>query len=581
MMREYGFVLRVLSTVSAVAAKAARVQCIKLVLYVLAISCLFTPLYGEEDVGPEELAKAREAVGSEAVKAYRALATAHPHSQVVWYELGEALYDEMQWSEALNAYQQSTKLGRKSEKLHIRMGKCFEKLKRYAEAEKEFRAALELKADAVAAQFGLGAALFNQDKNDVALPIFQDLAKRSDEWGEVAREYLAETQYALAHYDEALSLSEEALKKSPNDPGLHWLAAKALYKRRRFSEALPHFQFVAEHDSKRAEGANYYIASCLSGLGRREEAEAAYTKIARGSSVWSEAARKDVRQLAGPGLRFVLDYSAGYDTNVLRNNPDNSPAGQQDGFNQIYLDVMARVLRKKEVSLWLGVEHYSLHYFELHENDYIQDAPRLLLNFPKVGPFNFVSLRYQFNVSELNGDSYRREHRTEAGAIYQRQCDRLSLDIYYSENEYSREFNGVNGPEFGASIDYRHALPGRDHSLRVRLNTEMRFSDAETERRNVERARVQYRTKIADKLYGQIEGQYRRTDYPHSQGTDNAGDILNRRIDDRWSGEVQFDFQILSRLYLNWGYLYERQDSTREVQRYSRQQGNLGFTLQF
>lgn len=537
--------------------------------------------YAEDSIPEKELSKARAASGAEAIAAYRALATDYPRSMTVWYELGEALYEVKDWGEALKAYRTAEKLGKKSDTLHVRIGKCLQKLKRHSEAEASFRKALELKPGALAARFGLGAALFNQDKAAEALTIFEELSRREDEWGDVSREYLAETHYALGHYDAAIPLAQALLRKSPNDPAFHWLAGKSLFKRRRFQEALPHFQQVAQSDAPRAEAAHYYEAACLEGLGRKDEAESAYRKLSSGSSIWAEAARRDARTLAGPGLHFVLDYSGGYDTNVIRNNPDATPAGQQDGFNQVYLDVMGRVLRKPHVSLWLGAEHFSLHYFKLRENDYFQDAPKLLLNFPKAGPFQFVSLRYQLNFSELDGDKYRKEHRFETGVLYQNASDRISFDFYYGDNTYFGLFSGVGGPETGASADYRRKLPGHEHLLRLRVNAELRFSDAETERRNVERVRLQYRARIAPALFGQIEAQYRHTDYPHTQGITSDGAPLKRRIDNRWSAEVQFDWQINSRVFLNWGYQIERQESTREIQRYDRQQGNLGFTLQF
>jgi len=514
-------------------------------------------------------------MGSEAIALYQKLATKHPLSATVWFELGELHYDSKSWQDALTAYQQAAKFGWQPVTIQIRLGKTYEKLKRYMESETAFRKALEGGPASIPALFGLASALFYQEKAAAAAPLFELLSKRTDEWGFVSREFLAQLYYDLGRFDEALVLVTALLEKTPTDMGLQWLAGRLYFKKKDYEQALPYFKQAVSNDPKRAEAARYYIAASLDGAGRKQEAESVYREVGRGDSMWGEAARSGLRKLRGPPFQFTLDYSGGYDTNVIRNNPDASPAGE-DGFNQIYADISGRVLRTPFLNIWLGIEHFGLHYLELHDNDYIQEGAKIAFNIPDVGPFSVVSVRYQFNYSELNGDAYRGEHRFESSATYQSKTDRLTFGVFYSENNYFGIFKQVGGPEAGAWVDYRHRLPGWDHELRLRLNGERRVSDENSELRGVERARLQYRTKVARELYAELEWQYRRADYPESRSA-----TLPRRIDERSSGEIQFDWQVQSHVTINWGYVFEKQTSSRALEKYTRHQGSIGLTLQF
>ncbi|MGD0093084.1 MAG: tetratricopeptide repeat protein, partial [Planctomycetota bacterium] len=545
------------------------------------LSVVSVPAAGEESGLDAELAKARAASGSEAVVAYRALAGKHPQLAVVWYELGEALYTLQSWQEALEAYQRAEKLGFKPALIQRRIGKCLEKLKRFAESEAAFRCALKADPGAVGAQFGLAVALFYQEQASAAVPLLEQLVKRQDEWGAAAREYLAQSYYDCGNYDAALALVQELLAKNPQDSAFRWLAGRTLYKLRRFDEALPIFRQVVQSDAKRAESARYYEAACLEGLGRSHEAETEYRQVSRGDSEWAKAARTEAAKLAGPALHFTLLYSGGFDTNVIQNNPDATPAGQSDSFDQVFADLQGRVLNTPDLNIWLGLEHFGLYYPKLGSNDYMQDAPMATFNIPDAGPFAAIGIRYRLNFSLLDEESYRREHHAETFANYQTKTDRLTFGLSYGDNKYYGAYSEVGGPEIGAFIDYRRQLPGWEHELRLRLNSEQRFSQLDTEQRTVQRARLQYRTRIVSAVFCELEAQYRRADYPSSQITTAGGVSAPRRSDSLWGSELQFDGQVQHHVFINWGYSFERQGSTRTFERYARHQVSAGFTLLF
>jgi len=520
--------------------------------------------------------RARSASGMDAVVAYRQLLTKYPNVPTLQGEAGSAFYDEKLYDEALAAYQRAEAGGWKPERVNTRIGKCFEKLKKPAEAEAAFRKSLAVDPAAVAAQFGLGTALFNQDKASSALPIFETMTKRDDEWGAYAREYLAFCRYDTKDYEGTLALTRELLVTAPDDGALRWLNAQALYKSRRFAEALTAFQVISAADSKRELAANYYAAVCLENLGRIGEAEKQYDRVANDPTEWGKEARAAAGRIAGKPWRFVLDYVGGYDSNVLQGGVNEQGSGQKDAFNQVYAAVDGRLWRGDKASFWIGGEHFSLLYPQLHENDYIQNSVRANLNLPGAGPVTRFSLDYQLRYAELDYQAYRREHRASFTVARENKDYKLRVAFGGADNRYFGDSTNLSGPDATFAVDFVKPLPLWDHQVRVRSFNEYRWTDDPTLERLMQRLRVQYRAQIAGIVYGQIEGTVRRDDFPNSDGTG-----LKRRADLRKTGEIQFDAQVKKNLSINWGYLYESQSSSRPSQEFKRHQVYAGFTISF
>lgn len=520
--------------------------------------------------------RARVATGQDAVNLYRQLLIKYADVPTLHGESGSAFYDEHLYDEALAAYQRAAVGGWKPDRVNIRLGKCFEKLKRPVDAETAFRKALSIDPAAVAAQFGLASALFNQNRASLALPIFETLVKRDDDWGKYAREYLAYCRYEVKDYEGTLSLVDGLLAAAPEDGPLRWLKAQALYKSGRYNEALPEFKAVSETDSKKKLAANYYSAVCLEKMGRTNEAEKEFDSIATDPTEWGREARAAAQRIAGKPWRFVLDYVGGFDSNVLQGGVDETGSGQKDAFNQTYAAADGRLWRDGKSSFWIGGEHFSLLYPKLNENDYVQNAAKATLNLPGVGPITRVSLDYQLRYAELDYQAYRREHR---GLLtLARETKDYKLRIYFggADNQYFRTSSSLTGSDATFAVDFTQRLPLWDHQVRVRSFNEYRWTDDPTLERLTQRLRLQYRAQIWSVVYGQVEGSVRRDDFPNSDGVG-----LNRRSDLRLSSEIQFDAQVKKNISINWGYLYETQSSSRPAQEFKRHQVYAGFTISF
>jgi tetratricopeptide (TPR) repeat protein len=149
--------------------------------------------------------------------------------------LGEALRRLGRFDDAMEAFQEASRLRKDSPVPHFAIGKTFAAQGRWDEAVPAFREAIRLAptatdfgaSDVATAQESLGMVLLMQGKVDGAIRAFQQSVKIYP---------LAEAYYGLSHalvlkgnWVEALAAGQHALKLSPKNPALHnglaWLWA--------------------------------------------------------------------------------------------------------------------------------------------------------------------------------------------------------------------------------------------------------------------------------------------------------------------------------------------------------------------
>jgi len=196
----------------------------------------------------------------------------------------------------------------------------------------------------------------------------------------------------------------------------------------------------------------------------------------------------------------------------------------------------------------------------------------------EVGPFEDVSLQYEFRYAQYDYQSYERQHLVEASARYRCGADRLRFGAFVAQNHLFRDVAAETGPEARFFLDWRHQLPLWEHEVRLRANVDYRWSEGEDVERFLQRVRLLYRARICRNLYGLLEGQYRRDDYPRGR---DLLEGLPRRTDRRLTGEVRLEYEVTPHVTLEGGWLYERQESTRRSQEDHRHQVDFGFSLAF
>jgi len=522
------------------------------------------------------LAQARKTAPAEALPLFRELTKSYPQAPAAWFELGDALFAVKQFAEALECYAKARTLGAPSAALWVRSGKTLLRMERFPDAEAAFQEALKLEPTSLGAHSGLGTSLFKQQKLDAALVEFEALATRNDEWGGAALEYLGLLYTETKQPGKAVKVLAELLTKQPKDLYYRWLYARALYKAKRYADALPEFRRVAQESPERAEAARYYQAACLEGLGHAEEARQLYRESAKGSSEWAESARQVLRDAEGQPYRIYVDSLIGYDTAIVQPGDNDTFVGGKDFYEQTFADFSGRIVNQDKFNWWLGVEHFNLTYKKLNNNDYYQDTAKSTFNVSNAGPFYNVAFEYRLSYAQFDYQAYEQVHEGEVCASWKHGPNRVNFGIEVGAHHYFRDSEGLTGMQATLFVDYRRELPGWDHELRVRANLDQRWTEDPTVERQSERLRLQYRSKICGKLYGQVEFSARYDDYMRSHG---FGDP--RRVDRRYSVEPRLEYQLQKHLFLNAGYLYEWQDSSRQNQEYRRHQVDLGLSISF
>lgn len=593
------------------APRSALARCLLILCALCAVSAVFA---AEDPANDPALAAARKAEGAAKAGAYRELARKYPDSNVVRFEFGEALYATGEFEPALEAFRKAEALGQAAGPSALMAGKCLKKLHRNKEAEDEYRRALKADPSSVAAEYGIGEALFGQGRAKEAAEIFRKLAARTDDWAPYAKEYLAycctelgdhaqaeallkeqaqarpkETYLAyewakallkLERYADVLRVMPPLVKAEPEDEGRRYLLAMAQYKTKAYAEALPNFERVAAQKGAYANAAHYYRGLCLESTGRGREADAAYAEVDAKEKVWFDAAKERRDAIKGKPYRVFLDFLSGYDTGVVQGGDEAVATNAKDAFTQVFANVEGRVLRNPGVEIWLGAQHFGLQYPEVHDNDYFEDSALLRFELPGVGPFRKVNVEYALKYAQLDYQPYLREHKVTAEADYRNGPNRVKFGLYYAERDFFRDSEGLTGPAASFFFDYRRQLPLWDHELRLRANADYRWSHAEASERFTQRVRLMYRARMTGKLFGQLETGYRRDDYPESQKVSDAV-ALRHRTDHQLFGEVRMEYELWRHFSLNWGYRYESVDSRRASQEYGRHQIDAGFTFNF
>lgn len=183
--------------------------------------------------------------------------------------LGLALERSGKLSEAAETYQGAERLNPRDFEVQFAFGRTLLRLDRPAEAEKKFRAALDLKSDSAPARLGLANSLFLQHKPEAAAQ-FEAYLKQQPQDGE-SRERLARMHYereefpqALAeldraeaggaptleslklragiviaqkNWDAAVAVLQKALQLAPRDAGLHAGLGRIYLEKRDFPAA--------------------------------------------------------------------------------------------------------------------------------------------------------------------------------------------------------------------------------------------------------------------------------------------------------------------------------------------------------
>ena len=195
----------------------------------------------------------------------------NPQAPNVHRHLGNALYNQGRYEEALDAYRVAAEQRPDYARVHSNVGAALNKLDRFEEAETHLRRALALDPQVRNAHRHLSDALYNQGRYEEALEAAHVVVEQDpDSLG--AHVNLGVTFAALGRFEEAETHLRRALALDPQAYIALLNLVDALYNQGRYDEALEAARAVVEQDPDSFE-AHVNLGAILNALGRFEEAE--------------------------------------------------------------------------------------------------------------------------------------------------------------------------------------------------------------------------------------------------------------------------------------------------------------------
>ncbi len=154
---------------------------------------------------------------------------------------------------------------------HYNLGVLLNDLKRYDEAEKEYREAIRVDPEYAAAHSSLGDLLNNRGRYDEAEKEYKD-AIRADPDDAIPHSNLGVLLNDLKRYDEAEKEYREAIRVDPDDAAAHSNLGSLLNGLERYYEAEKAWRVAIQADPDHAT-AHYNLGVLLNDLERYDEAE--------------------------------------------------------------------------------------------------------------------------------------------------------------------------------------------------------------------------------------------------------------------------------------------------------------------
>ena len=194
----------------------------------------------------------------------------NPQARNAHRNLGNALYKQRRYEEALDAYRIAAAQRPNYAKVHSNLGMVLNKLGHFAEAETHLRRAIVLDPRAKHRHSYLGEALYGQGRYAEAVDACRVAIEQHPD-DVLAHVSLGAALNALGRFEEAESHVRRAVALFPQKPSAHLNLGLALYGQGRYEEALDAARVAIEQDPDFFE-AHVNLGGILIELERFEEA---------------------------------------------------------------------------------------------------------------------------------------------------------------------------------------------------------------------------------------------------------------------------------------------------------------------
>ena len=193
-----------------------------------------------------------------------------PQARNAYRHLGNALYKQKRYEEAVDAYRVAIAQRPNHAIAHFNLGGALNKLRRFEEAETHLRRAIALDSKTKNSHRYLGNALYEQGRYAEAVDAYRVAAEQRPDHA-VAHASLGMVLNKLGRFEEAETHLRRAIALDSKTKNSHRYLGNALYEQGRYAEAVDAYRVAAEQRPDDAL-AHASLGATLN-LGRNEEAE--------------------------------------------------------------------------------------------------------------------------------------------------------------------------------------------------------------------------------------------------------------------------------------------------------------------
>ena len=195
----------------------------------------------------------------------------NPQARNAYRHLGNALYKQKRYEEALDAFRVAVAQRPNYAKVHVGLGSVLNKLGRFEEAETHLHRAIALDPKAKHSHLRLGNALYEQGRYAEAVDTYRVATEQPPD-DAVAHSNLGMTLNKLKRYKEAETHLRRAIALDSKTKHGHRHLGNALYEQGRYAEAVDAY-FVSIEQRPDDAVAHSNLGAALNKLERYEEAE--------------------------------------------------------------------------------------------------------------------------------------------------------------------------------------------------------------------------------------------------------------------------------------------------------------------
>lgn len=196
--------------------------------------------------------------------------------------VGDELYLSGRFEEAADHFERLLEQSPEDGQLLLRLGACRYTLEQFSEAEKVYRRALSVIPSHPRVLFGLGTSLFRLQRSREAIPYLEQGVKLAPRHS-IMRRVLAAAYQAENRFYDAESLLRALVREDPSDWESWYSLGVFLCEKKYYREALEALETSLRLQPQNS-GARTQRAIALAELGRRDEAQSAFSELLQEAS---------------------------------------------------------------------------------------------------------------------------------------------------------------------------------------------------------------------------------------------------------------------------------------------------------